>query len=209
MPEIKSDNYSNAAELVAHFAAHGLTLSRYLAVAAKIPRHHLLKRKPHNLIANIEAVVRRFEFDGLTTSTYLDAACKQPPLFCMQPATVIGNIEVVVRHFECDGWTTRHYLEATSKQPQLFFQRPATIIRNIEAVIRHFDQGGVDQGRLPQRGWQAATAFLPSARNDYREHRGSRPTLHTRRLNNSGLPQSRLQATFLVLSTSGDHDPEC
>ena len=91
-------------------------------------------QKPSTLTRNIDAVVRHFAGDGLTTRDYLTAARTEPSLFCHKPSTVIANIETVVKHFAEDGFTTRDYLTATLRQPSLFYRRPQSIIGHINIL---------------------------------------------------------------------------
>lgn len=90
----------------------------------------------------VTEVVTHFNGAGLTLPDYLDAAVKQPQLFCQSPATLIGNIEGAAEHFREHGLTLPNYLGAAIKQPQLFCHSPATLIDNIEGVVEHFHAHG-------------------------------------------------------------------
>ncbi len=58
---------------------------------------------PATIASSVTGVVERFAADGLNQGDYLQAALKQPSLFCQSPATITRNIIGVVEHFAADG----------------------------------------------------------------------------------------------------------
>lgn len=97
----------------------------------------------------VQAVVRRFEQDGLTTKDYLAAVIRRPDILNVRPETIARNIQGVVDLFDSDGLTADTYLKAAIKQPSLLVQTPWTLASNITGFAARFaDEGLADRDYL-------------------------------------------------------------
>lgn len=97
----------------------------------------------------VQAVVRHFEQDGLTTHAYLAAVIRRPDILNVRPETIARNIQGVVDLFANDGLTADAYLKAAIKQPSLFVQKPWTLAGNITGFVERFaDEGLADRDYL-------------------------------------------------------------
>ncbi|MEM2173643.1 MAG: hypothetical protein QXJ34_01420 [Candidatus Pacearchaeota archaeon] len=96
-----------------------------------------------NFRSKLEKVIEAFSDEDLTYNEYLQAALKQPQLFCRSPDTIEFNIRDLVRRFEPEGLTTKPYLKAALKRPQLFCLSPDTIESNIRNLVRRFEPEGL------------------------------------------------------------------
>ncbi|MEM1535115.1 MAG: hypothetical protein QW199_01085 [Candidatus Pacearchaeota archaeon] len=96
-----------------------------------------------NFRSKLEKVIEAFSDEDLTYNEYLQAALKQPQLFCRSPDTIEFNIRDLVRRFEPEGLTTKPYLKAALKRPSLFYQSPDTIEFNIRDLVRRFEPEGL------------------------------------------------------------------
>ncbi len=109
--------------------------------ASPVPAFHFAER--------VQAVVRRFEQDGLTTQRYLTAVIRRPDILNVRPETIARNIQGVVDLFTNDGLTADAYLKAAIKQPSLFVQKPWTLAGNITGFVERFaDEGLADRDYL-------------------------------------------------------------
>lgn len=97
----------------------------------------------------VQAVVRRFEQDGLTTKDFLAAVIRRPDILNVRPETIARNIQGVVDLFHSDGLAADTYIKAAIKQPSLFVQTPWTLASNITGFAARFaDEGMADRDYL-------------------------------------------------------------
>ena len=81
---------------------------------------------------NIIDSAQRF---GVTKTKFVNAALKQPQLFCQSPETLDRNITESAKRF---GVEKSKFVEVALRQPQLFYQSPETLDKNITESAQRF-----------------------------------------------------------------------
>ena len=147
--------------------------------------------------SKVTTVIKRFEADGLSLASYVNAGVIHPTLFYLSPERVIANIEGVREHFGPHGLTLAEYLRAAVRKPSLFYQSPSTITANVESVARHFDQHMNVRLYLLRRA-RAAPTLLPGGDHRHRQHRGRDKAFRSGRSDVGGLRSCRTHETIPV-----------
>jgi hypothetical protein len=102
-----------------------------------------------NIADKVQALVQRFQNDGLTTRDYVKLALRRPQLFYQSPDTTAAHIVGVVDRFAGEGLTIRKYLKAAFKRTALFTMNPNTISENIDGMVGRFaDEGLITRAYL-------------------------------------------------------------
>ncbi len=115
-----------------------------------------------NFADKVQAVVCRFQNDGLTANDYLNAVIRRPDILTVSPEVIARNVSGVVDLFTADGMTTKEYLQAALKQPSLFVQTPETLTGNITGVVERFAAEGLTDRRYLDAALKQPSLFTMS-----------------------------------------------